>query len=674
MKNPLVVRAPLLSVATALVTVGPASAVAQETQDTIRLDELVVTATRLPSSPDAVVSSVTLITGEELRARGVRFVQDALREVPGAAVVQGGSYGGVSSLFLRGGESDYVKVLVDGVAVNLAGGSYNWANLTTDNLDRIEVLRGPASVIYGSDAVSGVVQIFTRRGRSGIGGEARAEAGSFGSVNGQAAVLGGTQHLSYSADASHLSTEGTYPFNNDYGNTVLSGSVRGLPNPRADAQLSVRYSDNRYHFPTDFAGFLADSNQANSEQALSLAADAGHRLGDRYELRIMAGGSRHEGEFDDPSDNPADTLGFAFASHRESRSERGSLDARVNGRLSEVATVTAGAQLERESERQSGETTSNFGGVTTTPDTPFDQDRTTLSYYAQGVLQLLSGLAVNVNGRLDDNSAFGTFFTYRVGAAYRLESDTRVRASVGRAFKAPTFCEQFCSAPFVVGDSTLSPERSTSWEAGLEQEFAAGKISVWGLYFHQQFSDMIVYDGAAAPGSPTYRNGAEARAHGVEVGIGTSPASGMKATASYTYLMAEATDDGGLPSASFAAGEKLIRRPTHLGELTLSGRLLDRATLGGSLVYVGSRDDVDFSVGQRVELGAYTLVDAIAEVELVSPRSGRPGLSGVLRIENVFNQDYDQAVGFPGRRRALFGGAKVQLWSNTTGGAAGMLQ
>ena len=141
-----------------------------------------MTATRLPTPPDAVVSSVTMIRGDDLRARGIRFVQDALREVPGATVVQVGSYGGVSSLFLRGGESDYVKVLVDGVPVNQSGGAYNWANLTTDNVDRIEVLRGPASVLYGSDAVSGVVQIFTRRGQGRPAIEGGAEAGTFGTV------------------------------------------------------------------------------------------------------------------------------------------------------------------------------------------------------------------------------------------------------------------------------------------------------------------------------------------------------------------------------------------------------------------------------------------------------------------------------------------------------------
>ena len=140
-------------------------------------------------------------------------------------------------------------------------------------------------------------------------------------------------------------------------------------------------------------------------------------------------------------------------------------------------------QVERETERQSGETTSNFGGIATRPDTPFDRGRTTFGYYAQGVVDLASGLAVNLNGRVDDNSAFGTFFTYRAGAVYRLPTGTRLRASVGRSFKAPTFCEQFCDAPFVVGDSTLRPERSTSWEAGLEQGLSGGRVSLWAHLF-----------------------------------------------------------------------------------------------------------------------------------------------------------------------------------------------
>src|SRR3954452_8930892 len=632
----------------------------QEVQDTTQLKELVVTATRLATPANAVTSSVTVISGEDLRARGVRFVQDALRDVPGASVVQVGSYGGVSSLFLRGGESDYVKVLIDGVPVNQSGGSYNWANLTTDNIDRIEVLRGPASVIYGSDAVTGVVQIFTRTGSPGVQLEGGAEAGTFGTLNGHGAVLGGTSALSYSADASRHSTDGTYPFNNDYGNTVLSGALRSASGSTGDASLLVRFSDNRYHFPTDFSGALADSNQSTAEKSYSVGLNAGHRLGEQYELRLTAAGARTDGAFDDPSDNAADTVGFGFASQRESRADRGSLDLRLLGSPSAAVRLTGGAQVERETERQSGETTSNFGQIETTPDPPFDRGRTTFGYYAQGVVTLPSGLALNLNGRVDDNSGFGTFFTYRAGAAYRLLSHTRIRASVGRAFKAPTFCEQFCNSPFVVGDSALRPERSTSWEAGLEQELLSQRLSIWATYFDQQFQDLILYDGGAAPGAPTYFNGAAADARGLETGLTSKVTQRVDVSASYTLLTTEATDDAGMPSPTFADGERLIRRPKHSFALSLRARPFERLRLGGSLTYVGCRDHGDFNLGQRVELGPYPVVDLAGEMELLNAAPGQFGISATLRVENLFDEAYDQVVGFAGRPRGLFGGVSFR--------------
>jgi vitamin B12 transporter len=641
----------------------PAFSLAQQVQDTTRLSELVVTATRTPTPADAVVSSITTISGEELRARGVRFVQDALRDVPGASLVQVGSYGAVSSLFLRGGESDYVKVLIDGVPVNQSGGGYNWANLTTDNVDRIEVLRGPASVIYGSDAVTGVVQVFTRRGTAGLALEGAAEAGTFGSLNGHAAVLGGNRSISYSAEAGRISTDGTYPFNNEYGNTVLSGSMHSTLDSRSEVSFSTRFTDNRYHFPTDFAGVLADSNQSNAERAVSLGLEAGRRLGDRYEIRLTAAGSRADGEFDDEPDNAADTLGFGFASHRDSRGQRGSIDLRLLASPGSGVRLTAGGQIERETERQSGQTTSNFGAIETTPDTPFDRGRTTFGYYAQAVLDLASGLALNLNARVDDNSGFGTFFTYRAGAVYRLPTRTRLRASLGRAFKAPTFCEQFCDAPFVVGDSALRPERSSSWEVGLEQELLPQHLSLWATYFDQRFRDMVLYDGGAAPGSPTYFNGAAASARGVETGLTSSVGRGLELSASYTFLATKAIDDAGMPSPSFAQGERLIRRPEHSAEFSLRAHPIDRLRLGGSLTYVGRREDVDFnqSPSRRVELAAYTIVDLALELEILRPRAQAPGISGTLRVENLFDEHYDQVVGFAGRPRGIFGGVSFRL-------------
>ena len=641
----------------------PSNLHAQDARDTTQLQELVVTPTRAPTPADAVVSSVTVIEGADLRARGLRFVQDALREVPGAMAVQAGSYGGVSSLFLRGGESDYVKVLIDGVPVNQSGGGYNWANLTTDNVDRIEILRGPASVIYGSDAVTGVVQVFTRGGLAGFDVEGGAEAGTFGTLAGHAALRGGSERVSYSADISRMSTDGTYPFNNDYGNTVVSGTLRGTADARTDLALAGRFSDSRYHFPTDFSGFLADSNQSSAEQAAAVGVDVGRRLSDRLELRLTAGGSRTDGEFEDRSDNAADTVGFGFASQRDTRADRGNIDLRLNAYPSTILTLTAGSQVERETERQSGETTSNFGGIATTPDVPFDRGRTTFGYYGQGLLDLPGGLALNLNARVDHNSEFGTFFTYRAGAVYRMRSQTRIRGSVGRAFKAPTFCEQFCDAPFVVGDPDIQPERSSSWELGMEQDLLSRQLALWATYFDQRFRDMILYDGSAPPGEPTYLNGAAARARGVEAGVRSAGGSRIQASASYTYLLAEATDDRNMPSPTFASNERLIRRPRHSAELAVRAWVFDRATLGGSFIYVGSRDDVDFTQvpSQRVELPAYTLVNLAAEVDILRPQVHGRGLAATVRVENLFNKAYDQVVGFSGRPRGVFGGLRFRL-------------
>jgi vitamin B12 transporter len=216
----------------------------------------------------------------------------------------------------------------------------------------------------------------------------------------------------------------------------------------------------------------------------------------------------------------------------------------------------------------------------------------------------------------------------------------------------------------VVGDSALRPEHSTSWEVGVEQHVAAaGRLTLWATYFKQRFTDMIVYDGSAAPGTPTYRNGAAADAHGIETGVTSLVGSGIHASASYTYLLTKATDDADMPSAGFEEGRPLIRRPKHSFEMALRARVFDRATVGGSLTYVGRRDDADFNQfpSQRVELPGYALVDLAGEIDLVHAAGIRPGISAVVRVENLFNAQYDQVVGFPGRNRGVFGGARFQF-------------
>ena len=639
------------------------SAAAQEFGDTVRLKDVVVTATRVPVSPNAVTASVTTLAGAELEARGVRFVADALREVPGMAVVPSGSWGSQTSLFLRGGESDYVKVLVDGVPQNQSGGAFDWANLTLDNVDRIEIVRGPASVLYGSDAVSGVVQIFTRRGAGRTSARIRGEGGSFGSVDLSAGASGAAAGLGWSADVSRAATDGIYEFNSGYRNTAASAALhadlRGT-----SAGIVARVRDYRFEYPTDFAGIPSDSNQLAAGTTYLLSAELGRRLGERFELRFGAGGQQTDGRVDDRADHPGDTLGFAFASRRETRGQRGTLDLRMNAFPTGLVALTAGVQLEHETERSAGVSTSNFGGgAFTEEETPFDRGRTTVGYYGQAVVELAGGLAANVNARLDDNSAFGTFRTWRAGAAWRLPTGTRLRVSAGRAFKAPTFCEQFCDAPFIVGDPALVPERSTTWEAGVEQALAGRRLTLFATWFDQRFRDIVFYDGAAAAGAPNYRNGAAARARGLETGLTLLAGGRVTAGVTYTWLRAEATDDAGQPSPTFTAGERLLRRPAHTAAATLAWRPTERITLGGSVNVVGERFDVRFDettfTSERTPLAAYATVDLSALAEVLPAGAGRPGLSLTARAENVLDEEYVPVYGFRSRGRAVFAGGRL---------------
>jgi len=195
----------------------PVAVSAQQTvSDTARIAPVVVTATRSPVSADREPASVTVVTGEQLRAEGITTAVDALRAVPGLSLVQTGSYGGATSLFIRGGESKYAKILVDGIPVNDAGGAFDLSTLSIDNLDRIEVVRGPASVLYGSDAMAGVVQLFTRRGAGVAHGDLAARGGGYGSSDLDASVHGGDARLSYSLGAARHATDGFQPFNSRF--------------------------------------------------------------------------------------------------------------------------------------------------------------------------------------------------------------------------------------------------------------------------------------------------------------------------------------------------------------------------------------------------------------------------------------------------------------------------
>ena len=228
-----------------------APALSAQRPDSTFLPPVVVTATRVDEPLGTGLAAVSVLRGDDLRRAGVHSVADALRLVPGAAIVRSGGPGAQTSLFLRGGESDYVRVLIDGVPANDPGGAVDLANLTLDNVDRIEVVRGPASVLYGTDAIAGVVQIFTKSGRGTTSAEASARAGRYGAQDLDASVSGGSHLASGTLGVARHRTDGILAFNNQYRNDVASGRLSVSPTERSTASISGRLTDNEFHYPTD---------------------------------------------------------------------------------------------------------------------------------------------------------------------------------------------------------------------------------------------------------------------------------------------------------------------------------------------------------------------------------------------------------------------------------------
>lgn len=624
---------------------------------------IVVTAERLPLPMGVVSGSITVLRGDDLRARGVRSVADALREIPGAAVVPSGSFGGQTSLFLRGGESDHVKVLIDGVAVNQPGGAFNFNALTMDDVERIEVVRGPASVLYGTDALAGVVQIFTRQGGGPLAVDAAVRGGSYGTRRGELAARGGPGRLAWSAGTSSERTDGTYDFNSRWRNTVATGQLRFVLSPATTLRGTFRFGDDVYHYPTDGGGAPVDSNTVNTHRATTASVGLDHRLDPALRVALTASLNAERQGSRDRRDNAADTAGYGFASRNDIEVRRHTVDARVILAPSAAWSLVYGIEFRDDREdRKEGYAVSNFGfGMDSSVTAPVEHSRQDVGTYLQALLEPAEGWSVSGGLRLDDDEAFGQFVSSRFGVVRRLGPSTRLRAAIGTGFKTPTLEETYGNTAFSIGDPDLTPERSRSWEAGVEQALMAGRLTLGAVWFDQRFRDLIQY-GYVADGAPTYYNVAEATARGLEVNAVARPLARLSLTAGYTILHTEVTDPGFSTGDGdvFVKGKELIRRPSRQGRVGLAYLAFGRARLGGEVGFVGSRTDVDFGPypSVRMKLAGYTLVDLSADVELLS--AGRaPGLAVTLRAENALNESYETIVGFPGRGRVILAGVRA---------------
>lgn len=653
--RPVVIAAMVRSAAIAVIAVAvatvlvPSALRGQQTgADTATvLAPVVVTATRLPVAQAVPTISATVLTGEELRERHITTLQDALALVPGIFAPRSGSYGGQTSLFVRGGQSDYVQVLVDGAPVNDPGGFVDLADLSTDNVERIEVVRGPTSVLYGANAVTGVVQIFTREGQGSPRLRMGLSGGSYGARDGDIALLGGGEKVSGSVSAAHHGSDGIYDFNNESRDDVYSGSLRLAPDARSSIKLSLRRVAARSHIPTNGFGVPDDSNQFHDVTRSIGSLDAGRFLTRRVEARVLLTASDAHVRSADLPDTPDEQCDFCYDSR--TGTYRGGADARLNFYASSALALTGGAAYERQRQHTSGSDA---------------EGRTLTAFYAQAAGSIRDRASYGAGVRLDDNTAFGTFTTYRLSAGYRLGGGASVRASLGTAFKEPTVDQISSTSPFVRGNPDLRPERTRSWELGITEELLDGALALSATYFNQRFRDVIQYDPAPpAEGDPNYINVGAARANGVELEARAAFAGIWDVSSSYTRLMTRVTDAGvdAGPGATYVNGARLLRRPSDLANFAIGVRPSRRGALRLDVGYVGNRVDIDFSNFQRVEAASYTRVDLSGELGIVTARSGAAPLGLTMRVENLFDARYQQIYGFRSPGRALQVGLRLRL-------------
>lgn len=648
----------------AVVAVGASDAapsLAQSDNHPFVLDGVTVTASPTPRSLASVAQHVTVLDGRELEARGLTTVADALREASGVDVVRGGSFGAVTSLFMRGGESDYTLVLVDGVQVNQAGGGFDFASLPTQNIERIEIVRGPGSALYGSDAMAGVINVITRiGGATGSHGTLRVESTSFAEHEGildgtrlSADLAGGSDRARYAVALGRDAADGIYAYNSGHESLNLSGAARFLPDDRTRVALTLRLQDREYRYPTNGSGALVDRNAFFFEDETVAQVSAARALTDALEVEALVGLTETDGGTDDAFDDALDTDAYRSLDHFSRMS------AQVRSHLRVGASVlTVGGEVEQESERSFSESLSAFG--------PFygrgENERSNVAGFAH-VSSDQGPLALSLGGRLEDNERYGRIATWQGGLAVSLPGrpDTRVRLSAGSAIKEPTFVENYASG-FALGNPDLDPEWSLSWEVGVEHAFTSG-VTLGATYFDQRFEEMIQYTFVPPnPTDPNYFNVAAATARGLELDA-RAVLGRVDATANWTWLATEVVDAGleGAPGDLFVAGQPLIRRPRHAASFGAASPVGERLRLHGELSVVGARQDRDFSSfpATAVELPRHALWSAGGEW-IVRPRgNGATSVALTFRAENLLGAAYQEAFGFPAPGRQLYVGASM---------------
>lgn len=638
----------ILALGTALVVCNCGAAWAEEKkQQTIQLKEIIVTAGRTPLQEGKTGRAVTVITGKQLEQNQVHYLADALRLVPGFSVSRSGTKGGMTNIRVRGAEADHLLVMVDGVEMNAASGdAYDFGALQASDIERIEILRGPQSAFWGSNALAGVVNIITKGGkRDGFTISGTTEVGSRSSWLGGVLLQGGAENYDLGLGVSYRRTKG---FNiSNFGdekdgdeNLTFNGKVNIDLSDTAKLDATLRYVKNR----TD----LDNMTSVNAADSIGLEGKTNELLGgvgltwtaldDALTQKLRFTGSDRKYEYIAP-DYPAENKGSRYTASYQA-TYAFDTPSFADGRHK----ITGGLEWKQEQFRQVAVKFPVFD------ETQFEKhNRSMYSFIGEYNGEFADQFFVNLGLRHDVNKDFKDATTFSLSGAWAVpDTNAHLHSSIGTGVTNPTFYEQFGFIPSsFIGNPDLKPEKSLGWDIGLEYAFFDGLLVTDITYFNQDLRDEIVTVYNPDFTSTVKNLDGKSRRHGVELAATLNLFHGFTAGGSYTYTYSKGADD-----------LDAVRRPRHSGSVNVAYTFYeDRARLFGEAIFNGKMEDSAYiaNVPTRVDMRGYTVVNIGGSYKFTDK------LEGFARIENLFDKKYQEVYGYNTPGRGVFAGLKASF-------------
>ena len=636
---------PQPSVTTPVVSsvVTPVDTTANETST---LKEVVVTANRVDVPLQDVTSSSTVITLTDLEQKQAGTVLDAIQSVPGVDIAQTGQPGETASVYIRGTNPEHTLVLFDGIPLNDpigAPGSYDYLDgLSLDDVKQIEVIRGPQSTLWGSNAIGGVINIIPQSGPSPLGGSVLVEGGSYGTSHEAASAHGGDNGGYFNVDVSHFNTSGFPALEAQYGGTVNNGDDNNTASLGVGSNLTsnlqenvlVRYSQSNTSIDADNENFvLADDPDYFALQKQFMAAShTDWKLLDGSWEQILTASFADDNRLFNGVSNPYNTY-----------FEQGNFDGQTaqinwqnNIRLAKEETVVVGIQGQQQWAISND--TNGYSDVTGSAFTSVVPETTvqTASVFIESQTSIEDNFFFNLGGRWDDHSQYGVHTTYQAGLAYVVpDLNTKLKANYGTGFLAPSLYQLY--AP-TYGNASLLPETSVGYDIEFEQPIGKD-LTVGASYFDNDLTNLIQFVNI-------YSNVGQARSYGVESFVEFKGVKNLDIKGNYTYDNAQ----------DLIANVPLLRRPQNKASGDVDYQL-DAAGLGASLIYVGNSFDENFVTGSGniVPLASYFLVNLRASYQVNSQ------VKLFARVDNLFNQYYEEAFGYTTPGLSVYGGTKVSF-------------